>query len=285
MTNVDADFFNALWTDRPADDEDMALFWTKRAASYEKHTRRAEAEEHRRVLVARLSERAGLDAGSAVLDIGCGPGGNALALAARVGRVDACDIAPGMLDAARRRAEDDGIRNVAFHELDWTKADIDALGWRGAFDLVLASKTPAVSDLAGLDAMTAASRGICCMVTHAALRHSIWDSLEPPTPVGEAEARRRNPFWCAFNILWLQGRLPETEYFERNWEADTPLEDAEIIALRRFRHSHGPDDARDGRIRRGLRKIARDGMVRERVRSTVVLMSWRGGALPREQNI
>lgn len=283
--NVDAGFFNALWTDRPTDDGDMAQFWTQRAASYEAHTQRAEAAEHRRILVARLVSRAGLNAGSAVLDIGCGPGGNALALAAHAGRVEACDIAPGMLDAARQRAGERGAGNVAFHELDWTKADIDALGWRGAFDLTLASKTPAISDLAGLDAMTATSRGICCLVTHAALRHSLWDRLVPPTPEGEERGRRRNPFWCAFNILWLQGRLPETEYFERAWEADTPLEDAEIIALRRFRHSHGPDGERDERIRRGLRDAARNGMVHERVRSIIVLMTWKGGASPAMQNI
>ena len=59
--------------------------------------------------------------GSSVLDIACGTGQPALALARRVrpgGRVAATDIAPEMLAVAARRAADAGITNIEFREAD-----------------------------------------------------------------------------------------------------------------------------------------------------------------------
>ncbi|MFF3445614.1 class I SAM-dependent methyltransferase [Streptomyces sp. NPDC002667] len=59
-----------------------------------------------------------------ILDIGCGPGTITADLAARVpdGRVTGVDHAPGILDQARRTADERGLRNVEF-----AVADVHAL--------------------------------------------------------------------------------------------------------------------------------------------------------------
>jgi SAM-dependent methyltransferase len=65
------------------------------------------------------------------LDFGCGAGRLTLPLARRATQVVACDIAPTMLDHARRNAEAAGLRNITFlesHELDALPA--------GGFDLI-----------------------------------------------------------------------------------------------------------------------------------------------------
>ncbi|MFI8216670.1 class I SAM-dependent methyltransferase [Streptomyces sp. NPDC085932] len=52
------------------------------------------------------------------LDLGCGPGRNALYLAARGFEVDAVDLSPAALDWARDRARETGVESVRFHRGD-----------------------------------------------------------------------------------------------------------------------------------------------------------------------
>lgn len=49
------------------------------------------------------------------LDLGCGPGRNALALAARGFQVDAVDLSPTAVDWARERAREAGTAGIRFH--------------------------------------------------------------------------------------------------------------------------------------------------------------------------
>ncbi len=62
-------------------------------------------------------ERGALRGGRA-LDLGCGPGRNALYLAARGFDVDAVDLSSTALDWARERARETGAENVRFHHGD-----------------------------------------------------------------------------------------------------------------------------------------------------------------------
>jgi SAM-dependent methyltransferase len=80
-------------------------------------------------------ERAGVAAGEAVLDVGCGCGGTALELAQRVGaggRVLGVDLSRPMLERARERARAAGAANVAFFEADAQDARFEPAG----FDVV-----------------------------------------------------------------------------------------------------------------------------------------------------
>ena len=74
-------------------------------------------------------------AGSSLLDLGCGPGADAVDLARNGYRVTAIDWSPAMVEQARRRARDAGladrvdVRHVGIHEIDRlerTEAPFDA---------------------------------------------------------------------------------------------------------------------------------------------------------------
>lgn len=84
----------------------------------------------------RLIELAQIQAGQRVLDVATGIGEPALE-AARVvgpaGKVTATDIAPGMLEIARERAQDAGVTNIEFVEVDAETINFPA----GSFDAVL----------------------------------------------------------------------------------------------------------------------------------------------------
>ena len=82
-----------------------------------------------------LIEDAGIGSGHAVLDIATGPGEPALTVAAVVGpegKVMGVDPVPGMVAAARRAAENEGLRNAQFelasaHRLPFPAAGFDAV--------------------------------------------------------------------------------------------------------------------------------------------------------------
>ncbi|MEV3936666.1 class I SAM-dependent methyltransferase [Glycomyces sp. NPDC049804] len=70
-------------------------------------------------------------AGMSVLDLACGPGPFAIAAALSGARVTGLDVAPALLDLARRRALDAGVA------VEWIEADMTAVPLAGdAFDLV-----------------------------------------------------------------------------------------------------------------------------------------------------
>ena len=94
-----------------------------------------------------------------LLDVGCGPGTIALALAPRLDRVWGLDYSRGMLDAMTRHAAARGLTNVEPILRSWEEPWDDV----PACDLVLASRSTLVRDmedaLARLDAK--AKRRVC----------------------------------------------------------------------------------------------------------------------------
>lgn len=92
-------------------------------------------ERAMRPLTSWVCEASRARAGQQVLDLGCGTGLPALALAAQVrpsGQVMAIDVSPEMLDAARKNATRAGLANIVFHEMT-----ADSLEFEDAsFDIV-----------------------------------------------------------------------------------------------------------------------------------------------------
>ena len=72
-----------------------------------------------------------------VLDVGCGPGDRAVALAPLVAQVTGLDLTPAMLDEARARQAAAGVGNVSWVEGDATEAPFPD----GVFTLVLSQAT------------------------------------------------------------------------------------------------------------------------------------------------
>ena len=68
-------------------------------------------------ILGRLLERTGIRVGESLLDIGCGTGASTLAAAIKTGprgHVTGLDIAAQLLDRARARSDDAGLRNTSF---------------------------------------------------------------------------------------------------------------------------------------------------------------------------
>jgi SAM-dependent methyltransferase len=94
-----------------------------------------------------------------VLDIGCGPGRLTTQIAPLVAKVTAMDSAERMLECCRRNVEERGLTNVETRLLDWF--DTTACDQLGTFDVVIACRTPALSDMERLDELS--RRVVVCM--------------------------------------------------------------------------------------------------------------------------
>lgn len=70
-----------------------------------------------------LVDELGLEAGMTVLDVGCGPGRHAIALAKRGIRVRGVDISSGFVEIARRSAAEEGVADL----VDFQHADARAM--------------------------------------------------------------------------------------------------------------------------------------------------------------
>jgi SAM-dependent methyltransferase len=156
----------------------------------------------RRVAEYLLHEGLALREGS-VLDVGCGPGALALALAERRVHVTAIDSSRGMIecleDAAKRRE----IIHLRAHCTPWEDVQPSA-----SCDLVTAAFFPQAMHPEGIRRMESFSRGACALVIGTGaeslpFRRLIWDRLiakSPPHPGSHLT--------CAMNYLLTTGRRP-----------------------------------------------------------------------------
>lgn len=270
------EMFEQYWHLNQRDKLGQAEFWDRRADSFNQHKDSGDSKLHRGELIADLAARCRLQPDDLVLDIGCGSGHNALILAGLVRRVEAFDLSPRMIELARlNAAREKKSDQVNFRVLDWAEADLDDLGWKRRFDLVLASRTPAICDRPSLEKMMAAAKSCCLIITFADTRSELKDHLNALLNRRIETRRAGRSFYCAFNLLWLMGYFPEISYLDHAWESELNREDAILIHSRYFEQSGPFSEGEKVLLRQEMDRLAdADGLVREKVRAKMALMCW-----------
>ena len=66
-----------------------------------------------------------------------------------------------MMKRLEKRAHEEGVAMSQTILSGWSDIDIDALGFRGRYDLVLASMTPGINGPESFDKMMQASKKVC----------------------------------------------------------------------------------------------------------------------------
>lgn len=107
-----------------------AEFWNKIAAGYADSKIRDESAYEKKLQITQDL----FPPNAEVLEIACGTGTTALRHAPHVARYLATDISSGMLEIARKKAEDQSVTNVTFSEQDIATANLPPT----QFDTVLA---------------------------------------------------------------------------------------------------------------------------------------------------
>lgn len=257
--------------------------WDERAGEWERELRSGgtrEREERRVAATADyLSSRGLLGADDEVIDVGCGPGRFVAEFAKSARRAVGTDISGKMLEYAGRFARQAGVENVSFVEADFRQADLDALGWRGRFDLVFSSLTPAIGG-SGLRKLMELSRGWCfnsCFVHSAS---ELEDELARAVLGCEPRPAWNNHwhwFYALFNLLLLEGYYPETRYYRESALLSVrPGADEARRWAKRLARDHGGDaDALCAPVRAYLEKHAGDsGVLTRRDESVYGWILW-----------
>jgi len=161
-----------------------------------------------------------------ILDIGCGTGRLAIALAERGGRVTALDSSPQMLARLSENLPTTLADQVETIEAAWETINLDARGWRGRFDLVCASMTPAITGPDALLTMLSAGRSgwyYKAWATREAgdVRDGVWKRLKNG-PVRDRYA----PLFYVFNYLAASGYYPHVYFDEISHERESTVEQA-----------------------------------------------------------
>ena len=97
-----------------------------------------------------------------MLDVGCGVGDTVVAWAEHGAAATGIDISAEAVQCARNASRTAGCAaKCRFVVGDWAALDLDAYGWRGAFDLVFSAMGPDMTEPAALRKMMACSRKYC----------------------------------------------------------------------------------------------------------------------------
>lgn len=252
-----------------------ALFWNKRAEGYS----RAISKDRKQK---RSNESFDLIAGTGlswngaeVLDIGCGPGTLALPLARMGARVTAIDISEQMLKVLGKRVEEEGLKLDQIVQSAWNDIDIDELGFRGRFDLVVASMTPGIDGPDSFEKMMEASKNVCYYSNFVArkwdpsyyeLYQMLFNEKYPDGSFG---------FSLPFMYLYSMGYRPTIKLSKSTWKNSETIDESVETVSGFFSGSKSIDEEMKGRIKEYFEKKAEGGMVQSTSDSIIGMMVWK----------
>jgi len=209
-----------------------------------------------------------------VLDVGCGTGGYAIAVAAKAKTVTGVDLSPQMIESANRRAADLHISNVRFDIVDWHEFDVKKEGFEKKFDLVFAHMTPAIQSYETFKKLSDCSRGWCVMVKPVQRTDTVFDKvlsiigIDEKTQVGDSDILN------AFSLLFVEERYPMIKYNHKCFKTKQPVEKAVNIYISRTKSTHDLTAEQETKIKDYLLSIARDGLISAVMDTKTATLYW-----------
>ena len=255
------------------DEGGMAEFWNKRSENYANNIDKGKRKKKTDEILKFLEESGFNPEGSRVLDIGCGPGTLSLPLARLGAEVTSLDISSGMLDRLRDVVKKESLP-VEVIECSWWTADIDELGFRNEYDLVIASMTPGIRDVDHFDTMMACSKNLCYYSNflrrgedkaHRDIRNSI---------LGENSANNMNGLIYPFMYLYLSGYKPSVRINHSEWNEETDWKEAADRAIEFIGRGRDFDDETKEKIRDYYQNASVDGIYRSESDVYTGMMVW-----------
>ncbi|HPS91419.1 MAG TPA: class I SAM-dependent methyltransferase [Methanothrix sp.] len=251
-----------------------ALFWDRRAEGFSRRIK-GDRKEKRTDEVLGIIKSTGLDFdGAEVLDIGCGPGTFAIPLARMGAKVTALDISEQMLKHLQERTAEENISSIRTLQSSWDEIDIDAQGFRGGFDLVMASMTPGINSPESFEKMMQASRRVCYYSNFVSRKwdasyYDLYQSL-----FGEKFADGGHGFHIPFMYLYSLGYRPAMKLSKRGWESDETVQSMVDTVSGFFSGRKDVNDEMKARMKKYFEERATDGMYHSTSESITGIMVW-----------
>ncbi|MCG8688700.1 MAG: methyltransferase domain-containing protein [Desulfobacterales bacterium] len=239
-------------------------YWDKASATY--NTSKKEVRDRRLEKVLKgLEDKGLLFEGMRVLDIGCGTGMMALALAQQGALVTAMDFSAGMLDRFRADITPDVAGRITLIEEDWHKVDIQKRGWEKAFDLVVAFMSPGVATPEAFNKMIQCATKGCAIRGWAARRQhpilmDLWQTIMK-RPLDD----KPQSILYKINLLFSMGLFPDICFDVVEWDQTIRVEKEEDNQVAFFTKVSGrAEDEIRPIVHDYLDGLARDGALRKK---------------------
>ncbi|MEN6462230.1 MAG: class I SAM-dependent methyltransferase [Syntrophomonas sp.] len=189
----------------------QAQYWNERADQFASHTVHSPDKRITGVLDF-LNQKGILQTGITVLDIGSGPGSFTIPLAKKGIDVVAIDPAERMLTILKDNLTPELAPLVTTIQALWEDIDADKNCWDKAFDLVLATMSPAINNLITLKKMIYCSRQWCYLSGFSGARQFelfdiIWNQI-----LAKPYREHFNDIIFPFNIIYSLGYRPEITF-------------------------------------------------------------------------
>lgn len=262
------------WQKKQQDAIACNLFWDKKAKSYSEY--KSKRDEKINPVLELLKEKGILKKSSKVLDIGCGPGTHAIAMARECQEVVALDISQEMLQYLDKNIKREGLNNIKYYKLNWEKVDLSEYKWEKKFDLVFANMTPGIYNYSTFKKMLDASKGYCYLSGFIQREDQLWDALDKEI-VGKVSFNREmgDKIYYAFNILWNLGYYPEIIYKEREWEEEGTLKEMIDLFKGKFQVTYDIQEKDIKKIEEFLFSHEKDGKIIEKTRAKTATLIWK----------
>lgn len=256
------------------DEGRMAEFWNKRSVNYANNIEKENRKKRTDEILEFLKESGFNPEGSRVLDIGCGPGTLSLPLSKLGAEVTALDISSGMLNRLKDAVKEESL-SIDIIECSWWTADIDLLGFRNEYDLVIASMTPAIRDIEDFDTMMACSKNLCYYSNflrrdedraYREIRSSI---------LGEKSENTMNGIIYPFMYLYLSGYSPSLKISHSKWKEELTWKEAADRAIEFIGRGRDFDNEIKKRIMDYYKNASPDGIYRSESDVYTGMMVWK----------
>jgi len=251
-----------------------ALFWDKRAEGYFQNISSERSEKRTAEFFSQI-EGTGLKLDDAqVLDIGSGPGTLAIPLARMGAKVTAVDISTEMMKHLEKRAAEEGLSLDQTILSPWSDIDLDALGFKNRFDLVIASMTPGINGPETFDKMMAASRNVCYYSNFVSRK---WDSAYYELYqmlFGEKFVEGGYGFHIPFMYLYAMGYRPTITLSKNTWTSDETVESMVDIVSGFFSSTKDIDGEMKERMMKYFEERAKGGKYHSASDVVTGMMVW-----------
>lgn len=282
-TKRDLEYFTRLWEDgkrAPSAFQHTKEVWDKRAdrwaTAFDRPNAKQEGRKRMLAIVDYLHRHELLRKDHDIIDIGCGQGEYVAEFARTARHAVGADLSPKMLEYAEQHAKKHGVDNVSFAQCDFREADVRALGWEKAFDLVFTCITPAFSGPAALEKINLMSRGWCFNNGWAYQNNSIINRVKETLLLpGETDGKHPEATYSLFNILWLKGCRPRIDYYRETSEDLVAVSEEAAFHYASMVLSHKRvDESAVKKTLRIMNEMAVDGFVTEQIESLFVWILW-----------
>lgn len=265
---MDLDYIREHWKTKPGNIEYEITAWDSVAESFlYRENKDYEKDSFIRFMKAHVT----LDRDMVLLDVGCGAGSYSVYLAGFAGQVDGVDLSPRMVELGNEYAKEHGIDNLHLFVENWHTCSPEK--YEKSYDLVFAHTTPAIIDFSTLEKMSNASRKHCFFCKHSRRSSQVFDRLCDMAGFSDRRDSEDSTAY-AFDALWGMGYNPAVSYYHHTREIKRTIQEAETWYISRLKALGDISPDTEKEIIEYLTKKDEDGVIKEKMESTLVNMYW-----------